>query len=73
LEEVGARGSLADIVDNPKKVKLLEVEGPQLVRAIDDVELAQGYPAHLVAAGSVSLCDMSIRTRENIRSNLLNG
>jgi D-methionine transport system substrate-binding protein len=48
---VGARGSLADVVDNPRKVKLLEVEGPQLVRAIDDVDLAQGYPAHLVAAG----------------------
>jgi D-methionine transport system substrate-binding protein len=50
---VGARGSLRDIVDNPKKVKLLEVEGPQLVRAIDDVDLAQGYPAHLVAAGTL--------------------
>jgi D-methionine transport system substrate-binding protein len=50
---VGARGTLADVVDNPKKVRLLEVEGPQLVRAIDDVDLAQGYPAHLVAAGTL--------------------
>lgn len=50
---VGTRGSLRDVVDNPKKVKILEIEGPQLVRAIDDVDLAQGYPGHLVAAGTM--------------------
>ncbi|MET0962263.1 MAG: MetQ/NlpA family ABC transporter substrate-binding protein [Noviherbaspirillum sp.] len=50
---VGTRGSLRDVVDNPKKVKILEIEGPQLVRAIDDVDLAQGYPGHLVAAGTI--------------------
>jgi len=46
---VGAKGSVNDIVANPKKLKLIEVEGPQLVRALDDV--AQGYPAHFVNAG----------------------
>ncbi len=48
---VGAKGSVNDIVANPRKFKLIEVEGPQLVRALDDVDLAQGYPAHFVNAG----------------------
>lgn len=47
----GAKVSVHDIVGNPKKLKFVEVEGPQLVRAIDDVDLAQGIPAHFVSAG----------------------
>ena len=47
----GAKVSVNDIVSNPKKLRFVEVEGPQLVRAIDDVELAQGIPAHFVSAG----------------------
>ena len=50
-EGVGARGTVNDIVANPKKLKFIEIEGPQLVRALDDVDLAQGYPAHFVNAG----------------------
>lgn len=52
---VGARGSVNDITANPKKLKLIEIEGPQLVRALDDVDLAQGYPAHLVNAGKAQI------------------
>jgi len=52
---LGAKASLADIVSNPKKLVFKEIEGPQLVRALDDVDLAQGYPAHLVAAGKPEL------------------
>ena len=48
---MGARGSVRDIVGNPRNFKLIEIEGPQLVRALDDVDLAQGYPAHFVNAG----------------------
>ena len=48
---VGARGSVNDIVANPRKLRFSEIEGPQLVRAIDDLDLAQGYPAHYVNAG----------------------
>lgn len=51
-EGVGFKASLADIVDNPKKLKFTEVEGPQLVRVINDVDLAQGYPHFIVAAGT---------------------
>ncbi len=48
---VGTRGTVHDVVTNPKKLKLVEIEGPQLVRAIDDLDLAQGYPGHFVNAG----------------------
>lgn len=50
-EGAGAKANVNDIVSNPKKLKFVEVEGPQLVRAIDDVDLAQGIPAHFVSAG----------------------
>ena len=50
-EGVGVRGTVNDVVANPKKLKLVEIEGPQLVRAIDDLDLAQGIPAHFVSAG----------------------
>lgn len=39
--------SLKDIATNPKKLQFVEVEGPQTARAIDDVELAFGYPHYL--------------------------
>jgi D-methionine transport system substrate-binding protein len=41
---VGFLGTLDDIVQNPKKLKFVEVEGPQLARITGDVDLAQGYP-----------------------------
>ncbi|MDX3926049.1 MAG: MetQ/NlpA family ABC transporter substrate-binding protein [Shinella sp.] len=48
---VGARGTLDDIVENGRDLQFVEIEGPQLVRALEDVDLAQGYPAHYVNAG----------------------
>lgn len=47
---VGFRGTLDDIVDNPKKLTFSEVEGPQLARVAGDVDLTQGYPHYIVAA-----------------------
>lgn len=47
---VGFRGTLDDIVDNPKKLTFTEVEGPQLARITGDVDLALGYPHFIVAA-----------------------
>jgi D-methionine transport system substrate-binding protein len=41
---VGFKATLDDIVENPKKLKFSEVEGPQLVRVTPDVDLAMGYP-----------------------------
>ena len=39
--------ALKDITANPKNLKFTEVEGPQTARAIDDVDLAFGYPHYL--------------------------
>ncbi len=47
---VGFKGTLDDIVENPKKLKFREVEGPQLVRITPDVDLALGYPHFIVAS-----------------------
>ena len=48
--EVGFLGTLDDIVENPKKLSFVEVEGPQLARITGDVDLAQGYPHFIVAS-----------------------
>ncbi|MTH78513.1 MetQ/NlpA family ABC transporter substrate-binding protein [Paracoccus aestuariivivens] len=47
----GWKAGLDDVTDNPRDLEFVEIEGPQLVRAIADVDLAQGYPAHFVNAG----------------------
>lgn len=47
---VGFKGTLDDIVYNPKKLQFREVEGPQLVRITPDVDLALGYPHFIVAS-----------------------
>jgi len=51
-EGVGYLGTLDDITDNPRDLQFTEVEGPQLVRITGDVDLAQGYPYFIVAAGA---------------------
>ncbi len=38
---------LSDISSNPKNLQFIEVEGTQTARAIDDVDLAFGYPHYL--------------------------
>jgi D-methionine transport system substrate-binding protein len=47
---VGYKGTLDDIVENPKNVTFSEVEGPQLARVTPDVDLALGYPHFIVAS-----------------------
>ncbi|WP_298925922.1 MetQ/NlpA family ABC transporter substrate-binding protein [uncultured Ramlibacter sp.] len=54
-EGAGAKATVADIVANPKKLKLVEIEGPQLVRSLEDVDLAQGVTSHYVAAGKADI------------------
>jgi hypothetical protein len=44
---VGYKATEDDIVANPKKIKILQVEAVQLVRAYDDADLVQGYPAYI--------------------------
>lgn len=48
---VGESVSLADVTDNPKKLKFIEVEGPQLVRSFEDVDLAIQSSNMLSASG----------------------
>ena len=59
-DNLGAKGTVNDIASNPKKLKFVEVEGPQLVRAIDDVDLAQGIPAHFVSAGKPQMASSGL-------------
>ena len=44
---VSYKATLQDIIANPKHITILEVEAVQLVRAYDDADLAQGYPAYI--------------------------
>jgi D-methionine transport system substrate-binding protein len=46
----GYLGKLDDITENPKGLTFVEVDGPQIVRIVDDVDIAVCYPAHIVLA-----------------------
>ena len=59
---VGYKATEDDILTNPKGIKILQVEAVQLVRAYDDADLVQGYPAYIrlaktFDAGSALLFD----------------
>lgn len=47
---VSAGTTIDNIAANPRKLKFLEIEGPQLVRAISDIYFTQGYQAYYVNA-----------------------
>ena len=49
---VGYKATEQDITANPKKLKIIQVEAVQLVRAYDDADLVQGYPAYIRLANS---------------------
>jgi len=46
---VGA--SVNDVVGNPKKLRFYEIEGPQLIHSLQDVDLAVVWPSYFVNAG----------------------
>ncbi|MEQ4617730.1 MAG: MetQ/NlpA family ABC transporter substrate-binding protein [Corticimicrobacter sp.] len=48
-DAVGA--SVHDVIDNPKQLKFVEIEGPQLIRSLQDVDLAVVWPSYFVNAG----------------------
>jgi D-methionine transport system substrate-binding protein len=59
---VGYKATEEDIIANPKNIKILQVEAVQLVRAYDDADIVQGYPAYIrlaktFDAGSALLFD----------------
>jgi D-methionine transport system substrate-binding protein len=43
--------TVADVTDNPKQLRFYEVEGPQLIRSLPDVDLAVLWPSYFVSAG----------------------
>jgi D-methionine transport system substrate-binding protein len=50
-EGAGEKANVRDIAENPKNLKFLEIEAPQLPRVLDDVELAQVSINYLIASG----------------------
>lgn len=48
---VGDDATIADIVDNPRRLKIVELEAAQLVRALDDVAVGQVSFTYLLATG----------------------
>ena len=48
---VGDDATLADVTDNPKKLRFVEIEAPQLTRVMDDVAIAQQSTTFLLASG----------------------
>jgi D-methionine transport system substrate-binding protein len=46
------KATIDDIVENPKKLRFVEVEGVQLVRAISEVDIGINNPGDIVAAGT---------------------
>lgn len=51
---------LTDVVENPKKLKFVEVEGPQLMRAFDDLDAAVLYVQSIVTAGRTRLANNAL-------------
>lgn len=45
--------TVRDIVKNPKKFQFIEVEGPQTAHALNDADLAFGYPHYLKLAKAI--------------------
>lgn len=45
----GAR--LDDVIDNPRQLQFFEIEGPQLIHSLPDVDLAVVWPSYFVNAG----------------------
>ncbi|RMX07696.1 MetQ/NlpA family ABC transporter substrate-binding protein [Corticibacter populi] len=48
-EDTGA--TVNDVVGNPKHLRLFEIEGPQLIHSLQDVDLAVVWPSYFVNAG----------------------
>ncbi|WP_300522745.1 MetQ/NlpA family ABC transporter substrate-binding protein [Aminiphilus sp.] len=56
-EGLGYRASVLDIVANPKKLRIVEIEAPQLPRSLDDVDLGAVNVNYAVEAGLSPMTD----------------
>lgn len=50
-----------DIATNPKKLKLVEIPGPQLVRSFEDVDVEVSPPSSFVTAGRKDVAHAALR------------
>ncbi|MDM0029958.1 MetQ/NlpA family ABC transporter substrate-binding protein [Variovorax saccharolyticus] len=57
---VGNWATIDDVVENPKKLKFVEIEGTQLVRSLGDIDIAVLSPFTLVAAGKPELANNAL-------------
>ncbi|ACB96064.1 MetQ/NlpA family ABC transporter substrate-binding protein [Beijerinckia indica] len=48
---VGDDATVHDIIENPKHLKIIELDAAQLVRSLDDTTIAQASMSYLIAAG----------------------
>lgn len=48
-DDTGA--TVNDVVENPKNIRLVEIEGPQLIHSLPDVDAAVVWPSYFVNAG----------------------
>lgn len=49
-----------DIASNPLDLQFVEIPGPQLARALDDVDVAVGAPLYFVAAGQLDVASSGL-------------
>ncbi|YCH23897.1 MetQ/NlpA family ABC transporter substrate-binding protein [Pseudomonas sp. D1-3] len=49
---VGYKATQQDITANPKNIRIIELEAVQLVRAYEEVDVVQGYPAYIRLANT---------------------
>ncbi|MGV6875303.1 MetQ/NlpA family ABC transporter substrate-binding protein [Pseudochelatococcus sp. B33] len=54
---LGASATVNDIAANPRKLRFVEIDGAQIVRALEDVDLAYGVTSHYVTAGKADIAD----------------
>ncbi|VFR23344.1 Methionine ABC transporter substrate-binding protein [plant metagenome] len=55
---VGA--SLDDVAENPKQLRFFEIEGPQLIHSLQDVDLAVVWPSYFVNAGKAEQASQAL-------------
>src|SRR5690625_7605706 len=59
-EGVGAEATLLDVVDNPKNLRIVELDAAQLPRSLDDVALAAINTNFAMEAGLVPVEDAMV-------------
>ena len=59
--DVGFKPSVADVVDNPKKLKFVEIEAAQTPRSLDDVDAAAANTNYATQAGLDPVKDPILR------------